>query len=294
MAKCASCKKPAQIKIAFAPFCESCFLKHYQNRVERLIKKFKLIEEKDKILVAVSGGKDSMSCAHVLSKLRQTFKFEMGVLHIDVGVSDCTNKDTENIIRDFCNEYKVPFYLLKIKEYLGLDIKEVSKKIRRPICSICGMVKRYALNKFARENGFNKIATGHCADDITLLFFKNWFSYYFDWIAKFKPIMPSNHPKIVTRIRPLFECLEEENLTYVKLNKIKIAGCSKYSYSVRKDKLKEILKLIDSKKPDFKINFVRALERVEIKVKEPDSIKECIKCGEPTDKEICGVCRLKM
>ena len=121
---------------------------------------------------------------------------------------------------------------------------------------------------------------------------KNFVEKNFDWIAKLKPIVPLNHPKVITRIRPLFECLELEDLFYSKLNKITVAGCSRCSYFIRQDKWYDILRLIDKQKPYFKIGLVRALEELEIKTEERQ-INECIKCGEPTDKEICGVCRLK-
>ena len=104
----------------------------------------------------------------------------------------------------------------------------------------------------------------------------------------------SNHPKVVARIRPLFECLEAENLAYTKMNGIVVAGCSRCSYFLRKDKWNDILRVIDEKKPDFKINFVRSLKAAEIKDPEPNRIlNECASCGEPTDKEICSVCRMR-
>lgn len=290
--KCTSCKKEAEIKIIY-PFCKECFIRHYEKRVKKLIKKFKLIREGDKILVAISGGKDSLSCAYILNKLKENFNFKLEALHIDVGIQKCTNVRTRNIVENFCREANIEFHFLKFQDILSINnIEDVLKKFKRPICSICGMLKRYIFNKFARENNFSKIATGHCADDITKFFFKNWFSQNFDWISKFKPLIPSQHPKIVTRIRPLFECLEIENLTYAKFNNLTIAGCSQCSFFLRKDKWDRLLKLIDSEKPDFKINLVRGLEIIEFKIKESRLI-ECEICGEPTNQEICGVCKLK-
>jgi uncharacterized protein (TIGR00269 family) len=289
-----ACKKPAEVKILY-PFCRECFLKHYRRRIERLSRKFYLLNKKDKILMAVSGGKDSLSCADVLSRLREIFGFQMEVIHIDVGIPECTNFRTENVVRGFCRQRNIKFHFLRLQDVLGVsgNLKAVFRKVRRPLCSTCGMLKRYTLNKFAHENGFNKIATGHCADDITKFFFKNWFSQNFDWIAKFKPYTPGSHPKVVARIRPLFECLEVENLTYAKFNNIAIAGCSRCSYFLRKDKWDKLLKHIDEKRPDFKLNIVRGLEYINIKSNGERELNECKSCGQPTDKEICGVCRLK-
>lgn len=293
--KCIACKKPAQVNILYK-FCKDCFITHYQRRVERIVRKFNLIEEEDRILVAVSGGKDSLSCADLLIRLSKLVKFELGVIHLDVGVSACTNIRTEAVVREFCERRGVPFYFLSFREVLGFsyDLEEVFKRTRRPLCSSCGAIKRYALNKFARQNNFNKIATGHCADDIVRFFFKNWLSGHFDWISKFRPKTESNHPKVVTRIRPLFECLEVENLTYAKFREIPVAGGSKCSYFLRKDKWDQILRYIEEKKPGFKLGLVRGLEKVEISspYREPP-LRECKVCGEPTSKEVCSVCRIK-
>lgn len=290
--KCISCRTDTKIKIVY-PFCEDCFLKHYERKVERVIKRYKLIRKGDRILIAISGGKDSLSCAHVLSRLRARLSFQLGALHIDVGIQECTNERTERVVRSFCEERNIPFHFVKFDEYLKLDVDIKRISSHRPLCSTCGMFKRYIFNKFARENNYNKIATGHCADDIMRFFFKNWLAQQFDWIAKLKPYTPSNHPKVVPRIRPLFECLEKENLLYAKLNYIIIAGCSRCSYFLRKDKWNDLLKLIDEKRPDFKINFVRGLEVVNLPVSDKCELRECQECGEPTDRAICAVCTLR-
>ena len=290
--KCVACKRPAQVKIIW-PFCRDCFLRHYERRVERVIKRYSLIEAGDRILVCVSGGKDSLSCAHILSKLRKVLKFQMEVLYIDVGISSCTNERTQEIVRAFCEERDVALHIFRFSDFFSFSLEEASRKLRRKLCSLCGAFKRYTFNRFARENNFNKIATGHCADDAVRFFFKNWFSGNFSWIDKLKPHTASNHSKLVERIRPLFETLEEENLLYTQFNHIVVAGCSRCSYFLRKDKWNGVLKVMEEKRPGFKLDFVRSLSRVRFFLKENKTLKECSLCGEPTDQDICSVCRIK-
>jgi uncharacterized protein (TIGR00269 family) len=180
------------------------------------------------------------------------------------------------------------------KDYFGADVKEIAERKRRRECSVCATFKRSLMNRFARENGYNKLATGHCADDMTRFFFKNWFSGKYSWITKFKPTTPGNHPKVVTRIRPVFAMLEKENLLYAKVNDLTVCGCSRCSYFLRKDKWNDIFQLIDEKKPDFKIQFVQGLKEVNLQFNEPlRSFYECKTCGEPTDQDLCAACRLK-
>jgi len=291
--RCVSCRKPAEINVT-VPFCAPCFIKHFDRRVERVVKKNKLAMAGDKILMAVSAGKDSLSCAHVLSKMRQERGFMLGVLHMDVGILECTSERSENVVREFCRERDIPFHFIRFREYLGADIVRIANSRRRTECSVCGAFKRYALNRFARENGYNKLATGHCADDIVRFFFKNWLAHNFSWIAKSKPMTLSNHPLVVSRIRPLFETTEAENLAYTKANNIVVAGCSRCSYFLRNDKWNDIFRVIDEKDRLFKIEFARGLEMAEFKVSDPNRVLNgCRICGEPTDKEMCVVCRLK-
>lgn len=288
--KCVRCGKEAKINV-LAPFCDDCFKIHYEKRVERLVKKFRLIENKDKVLVAVSGGKDSLSCALILSKLRDKIGFEMEILTMDVN-THCIQEDFKKIVEDFSKKFNIRFNFVSFKDYFGFDkkledwLKE--RNIKRPVCSFCGLLKRYVMNKFARENGFNKIATGHCANDIVRFFFKNLRSGYFELIGKLKPIIKSEHPKQVTRIKPLFECLEKENYFYIKSNGIEpVKSCSFYLMKDRTYRLVEELVNFDTK--NF-IRFVRFLEKVEIPTKN-NILRECKICGEPTAKEICAVCK---
>jgi|UniRef100_A0A7V5Y062 tRNA(Ile)-lysidine synthase TilS/MesJ len=294
--RCVVCKKEAEIKI-LAPFCSQCFITHYQRRVERVIKRWQLISKNERILVCVSGGKDSLSCAEVLYQLKDRFQFELAVLHLDVNFFRCANERTKKVVEKFCTERNIPFYFTSFKEYLHIEkIEKIFEISPRPRCGTCGLLKRYIFNKFARENNFAKIATGHCADDIIKFFFKNFESGYFDWTDKLKPLTPSFHPKVVARIRPLYLCLEIENYAYIKFKNIEIATCSLCSYFTRKDKWDEIFRFIDEKRPQFKLNFVRNLAEVEIKGRnqKEKELKECEICGEITDRDICALCNLKL
>ncbi|MGC8993379.1 MAG: ATP-binding protein [Candidatus Aenigmatarchaeota archaeon] len=286
--RCIACKKKAVINI-IAPFCEEHFIKNYENRIRKTINRFKLIEKNDRVLVAISGGKDSMALSYFLSKLRNEIDFVLEALFINIPF--CMKEENLKIVKEFCNKNNINLHVVTFEDY-GIDFKKLFK-LRRPICSTCGMIKRYIMNKFARENGFNKLATGHCSNDISLFFLKNLISQKFEWNAKLKPLIPSTHPKLISKIRPLFEVSEEENELYCKLNKIEFSSFCSYAKieALRKDKIKKILN--ESKKiiPDISIKISKSLEKININYQE--NIRECKICGEPTSGEICGVCKLK-
>jgi uncharacterized protein (TIGR00269 family) len=285
--KCFFCKEEGMINIEGKNYCKECFLKIYERKVERLIKRFSLILPDDKVLVCISGGKDSISLGYVLKKLGYDFE----ALWIDVGVRKCKDERLEKHVEWFCKELDIKLHKISVTEYLGFSIERDAKSMKRPVCSICGMVKRYIFNRFARENGFTKIATGHNLDDVLMFFFKNFLAKHWDWVAKLKPITYSTHPKIVTRIKPLFECSEKENYWYAKLNGILLEDYKCMQFRV-KDKWKEFLQVFEEKLPETKLLFIKALEELRVEVKE-EKFYECEICGEPASGEICGVCKLK-
>jgi len=285
--RCRICKKRATIKIKGFAYCEDCFNKMFYRRVERLIKKFKIIRKGERILIAISGGKDSNTCAYVLKKLEEKYQFELQVFHINLGLPP--SKVWENTVKEFCKKNDLPLHILNFEKVAKEDVAIISTRTSRPVCSVCGLVKRYWMNKFARENGFDKLATGHNADDILSFFFKNWTSKNFEWIWKLKPITPSTHKKVVTKIRPLYELDEEEILTFAKINGVEFSKV-KCPFSM-KNKWKEIGNFAERKIRGFKVNFLRALEELEVPVK-TEEFKECKICGEPTNMEVCSYCRL--
>lgn len=293
--KCKICKKEAEIKI-LAPYCKECFLNQYKKKVERVIKKFSLIEKGEKILVCVSGGKDSLSLADVLKKLN----YDISILHIDVHIGKCRNIKTKEIVEKFAKERNIPFFVTTFEEFFDIpNLEKFFKVAKRPICATCGLLKRQLFNRFARENKFEKIATAHCADDIAKYFFKIILSpsnEAIDWFSKLNPYTPSTHPKLLPRIRPLIECLEIENLAYTKFSKIEVAYCAMCSFFMRNDKITNVLRVIDEKIPDFKFKLIKTLEKIKIESKKEvkkEEIKECKICGEPTNQEICAICKIK-
>ena len=286
--KCKVCKRRKAIPINGLRYCDVCFLRIYERKVERLIEKFKLINKGERILVAVSGGKDSISCAFILKKFEIKFGHTIEALHINLGIPEYS-KEAQNVVKEFCKSNKIPLHIVNIKNTIGKTIEELACGRGRPICAICGVVKRYIMNKFTLKNRFDKYATGHNMDDVLEYFFKNWVSGNFIWIGKLKPLTKSIHQSLATKIRPLFECSETENRTYTYLMKIKVLE-RKCPYAL-KNKWKLAINMIEKTVPGFKLRFVKSLEKTGF-FPEEKKISMCKLCSGPTDKEICGFCRL--
>ncbi len=259
--------------------CNECYVEFYRRMVSRSIKKYGIFRKGERILAAVSGGKDSSAMASILVDLG----YDVDLLFIDLGIPGYSER-SEKVVRELAETLEVELHVVRLSEY-GFTLRDVR---RRKICSACGTSKRYIMNRFARENGYDIVSTGHTAEDIATFFIKNTAGGNAVYADK---LLPRNDPfdeKLVARGKPLFEVYEKENMIYVLVSSTPFT--SEECPYAPKPEWKEIIYEIEGKKPGFIKNFVRGL------VKRGDSeweVKHCARCGEVSSTEICAFCRLK-
>jgi uncharacterized protein (TIGR00269 family) len=282
--KCKRCGKRAvvnlkQYRIAL---CESCYPNFYLELVKRSIKRFGIIKKNERVLACVSGGKDSSAMVFALKKLG----YNVEVLHIDLGIGEYSAK-SKKVVEELTEIIDVPLHVVELREF-GFTIDDVDVK---KVCSICGTAKRYIMNRFARLNGFDVVATGHTAEDMILFFFKNVLSGGIEWIPKLIPRSESFDERLVTRVRPLFDRSEKENMLFVLTSNLPFL-VDECPYAPQ-DVWKEIIYDIELKKPGFKSNFVRGLIKLakSVKVEDDWSWTYCKECGEVSSSEVCAFCR---
>lgn len=196
--KCKFCERPAFIKLHYPKMylCEEHFTEYFERKVKRTIERYKMLKPDEKVLVVVSGGKDSAVTAHVLKKLG----YNIECLHINLGIGEYSEKG-ERYAREQCEKIGAPLHIVRLKELLGYGIGEV--RTRRPTCSYCGLTKRYIFNKFAYDNGFDAVATGHNLDDEASFIFNNIMNWNTQYLAKQGPVTPSQfNGKLVKKVKP--------------------------------------------------------------------------------------------
>jgi len=271
------------------------FIERYEREIFRTIKKFKLVENSDNIFIALSGGKDSFAAGYMLTKYVKDKDIDcsLSAFHINFG-SPFSNK-VQDVVRKQANLLNLPLVVSKVSEY-GIDMEKVAK-LSRPICSSCGIIKRYLMNKVPREMGATKIATGHHADDFLTFFFKNMLGENFEWISKFTPLLPTSDNSLA-RIRPLFFVGRKDNEKLCNIMNFPYINddicphgylkCAPES----KGKWYEIIDYIQSKQPDFRKNMMLSISKLANRIPIQSSPNKCKKCGEPTNSEICAFCRI--
>lgn len=291
--KCKRCKKKAVIEIKRhnTAFCSDCFLHYYSKQVERNITHYKMFDKNDRILVAVSGGKDSMAVWHILA----TLGYNVSGLFIDLGIGEYSKK-SRNVVARFSEKLHIPLIVKDIKKEYNLDIKEVSKRLHRKPCSVCGNIKRYLFNKIAFEEKFDVVVTGHNLDDEAATLFGNVLNWDIEYLKRQSPVLPKTHQKFIKKVKPLFTLTERENLYYVLLNKIEFLHeeCE-YSKGARSILLKEVLNKLEEESPGskqrFLLSFLKFSKYLNIP-EEKEILKECRICGQPTSADICSFCRI--
>jgi len=274
--------------------CPECFLSYYERKVKRVVEKYRMIKRGEKIGVAVSGGKDSAALLYVLRKLYPSVN--LVAVHLNLGIQGYSEHYSK-LVRELTDSLHVPLVEFKLPEELGFSIPDF-KMLRhgRKICSVCGIVKRYLLNKIAYEERFDKLATGHNLDDMVEVIFNCYLQGDVEQLVRVRPVLPANHPKLVARIKPLCEMTEKENLVYASYRKLPFGSLTcPLSKGNRSLKNKRLINLIAREKPQFKHTLFKSyVKRVapSLPVNPDLKVSECKVCGMPTSRSVCAFCRL--
>ena len=293
--KCTRCKATAVVALPshHAGFCPSCFLDFFRNQVEKGIRKQNLFTRDDRILVAISGGKDSLALMLELSLLG----YDVTGLHIDLAIPG-SSEAARSVVERFCEKHSFPLIVREMAGE-GLAIPRVKERLKRPICSACGKIKRHYFNKTALEGGFSVMATGHNLDDEIARLFSNVLRWDTAYLADQGPALPGTDG-FARKVKPFWRLSEFETANYAFLRDIDYhhAPCpySKgASFTMHKTVWADIEENMPGRKLDFYLGFLNEGRRhfAAADEREGVALSPCGVCGFPTSSDICGVCRIK-
>jgi len=293
--RCRRCGKKAvvQIRRHNTAFCEECFLQYFRGQVARAIDEEKMFTREDKVLVAVSGGKDSLGLWDGLMGLGYTTTG----LYIHLGVTEEYSGTSREKAETFAAQRDAELIVVDLRKEYGLNVADVAEKSRRYPCSGCGTIKRYVFNDVALKGGFTVLATGHNLDDEAARLLGNILHWQTEYLAKEAPVLPAIHPKLVKKVKPLYRLSEYETATYAFLRGIDyiVEECP-FSVDAKSLTYKQILNQIEALSPGtkhaFVFGFLKNLPKFEADG-EKMTLRECARCGHVTNMEICSFCRLR-
>lgn len=263
-----------------------------EQKFKQTLKKIKL-DKKERILVALSGGKDSSVTAYLLKK----FGYNIEGFHIDLGMGDYSKKCLDSV-KKLCNDFGIKVHLYDIKKEMGSSMCYIRAKVQNEKkglknCAICGVIKKWIMNREARKLKVDKIATGHNLDDEVQTFLINIFKGSPELSAGSGAITKNvKDKKFITRIKPLFYIAEEDIRKYSKEKKLPVVykkcPCALDSYRIQ---MREFVNTLTKKE---KQDIIKKFEKLINKIKKDKSVKinYCEKCGEPSRNKICKMCEL--
>ena len=263
------------------------------TRINNLIHDYNLIKENELIAVALSGGKDSVLTLHALKNYQRFLDFDLVAISVDEGIRGYRQHGIDSAIKN-AQSLDIELVQKSFKDEEGFALDDIYSDFKSA-CIPCGVFRRNILNSTAYELGANKIATGHNLDDEIQSFLMSFARGDTIKFSKFGPELDVIHPKLVPRIKPLWNTPEKEVGMWAILNDIDIHldECP-YSHLSLRAKIKEFLNVNEDKYPGIKNNVMESFQK--ILTFENDistSLNECEICGEPTSSNICKACELK-
>ena len=269
------------------------FNEHIFTRINKLIYDYDLNKEGELIAVALSGGKDSVLTLHALKNYQNLLDFDLVAISVDEGLEGYRQHGIDSAINN-AKELGIKLVQKSFKEEEGFALDDIYQNFKSA-CIPCGVFRRNILNKTAYELGAVKIATGHNLDDEIQSFLMSFARGDTIKFSKFGPELDVIHPKLVTRIKPLWNTPEKEVGMWAVINGIDIHldECP-YSHLSLRAKIKEFLNISEDQYPGVKNNVMESFQKMlTFENDMVTSLNECEVCGESTSSNICKACELK-
>ena len=291
--KCRKCGGTAVLELRRhnAAFCADDFQEFFRNQVREAIRRHRMFTIEEPVLVAVSGGKDSLALWDVLIDEG----YRTTGLYLDLGIFDYS-VESRGKCEAFAAARGVPLMIKRVEEEVGAPVPVIKQVTRRPPCSGCGLSKRYLMNRAALEAGMPVVATGHNLDDEAATLFGSVMHWQMDSLPRQSPALASTHPKLVRRVKPLYRLSERETAAYAFLRRIDyIVDECPFAKGATSIAHKEILNRMEDASPGAKHNFLFGFldkARAAFERAEAVELRECVRCGQVTTGTLCAFCKL--
>ena len=302
---CTVCKR--REAFFFRPYsgeklCKKCFSISVEDKVRATIAKYDMLKYNDRIAIAVSGGKDSLSLLHILVKIERNFPNASFVaVSVDEEIRGYRDKAIK-MAAENCKKLNVEHFIVSFKELYGYAQDEIVERLKRKEsggltpCAYCGVLRRKALNIAAREVKANKVATAHTLDDETQTILLNILHGDPLRMAREKPFTDKVHPKLVQRIKPLCEIPERETTLYAYTKKIRFQDMPcPYASEAMRNPIRLFLNRMEHKHTGTNFTIFKSIKKIRPaieKIVKKEELNECSKCGEPTTEKTCKACQM--
>ena len=290
--RCKVCREHAVVDVRRhnAGFCKDHFVEHIHGQVAKAIKEFDMFTPEDRLLIAVSGGKDSLAIWDILIDLG----YDTTGFYLDLGIGGYSTRSKEASVR-FAEQRDAKLIVRSLEQEHGFTVPELSRLTGRVPCSGCGLNKRYEFNRAALEEGFDILVTGHNLDDEVATLFGNILHWNTDMLGRQAPVLnerilsdtDGDRVALVKKVKPLVRIAERETAAYTVLRGIDyiIEECPMVDGNTQ-HRYKEAITLIEEASPGTKSQmYFGFLKKAAGRFKEGNGQTElvaCVECGAPT------------
>ena len=273
--------------------CERHFNDFFMKRVREAIRDQIKIRGRTKILLAVSGGKDSnvmMLAMHRVLHVNRNVEFL--ALTIDEGIHGYRESSVP-IAEKLAGELGIPHRVVSFKDFYGLTLDEIVKRGKKHPCSYCGVFRRQIMNTVAREWGADYLATGLNLDDMAQSIMMNFTRGDVERLARMSPHV-NVQPGFVPRVQPLIRIPETESLLFAMLNGIELhmSECP-YAHDALRNEYRALIAPLEEKTPGTRHSILNSYEGIKsclVETYPPTTLNPCERCGEPTTGRLCRAC----
>lgn len=301
--RCARCDQMAAIRMRHhrLSLCREHYLEWMVNQTAHTIEKYHLFPPQARLLVAVSGGKDSLSLWDVLWKLG----YQADGLYINLGISGSQDYSNASQIcaQKFADERGLRLRVVDLRSEYGCAVSQLAARTgrgeKRP-CAVCGLAKRHIMNRAALENAYDVLATAHNLDDEAAVLLGNTLSWQIDLLRRQAPLLPAK-PGFTRKAKPFCRFYERETAAYAVLRGIDfVEDECPFAEGSKQLEYKEILNRLEVQHPGAKMNFFAGFQQarkagfLEHPTQEPKDLQTtCPNCGQLTSRSgLCAFCQL--
>ncbi len=293
--KCSKCDENAIVSQRYSGrhLCGSHFIEDFDRRVEETLKKSAMITRGDRIAVAVSGGKDSTALLYALTKILTGKGTQIIAITVDEGIKGY-REDTIISAKRIAADLRIEHKIVSFRDLYGFDLDDIIEGKEAAPCTYCGVFRKNALNRTAKDLGATKVATGHNLDDESQSVLMNYMKGDVERLMRFRPRRVQ--PGLIPRIKPFREIPEKETALYCMINGIYAESreCPYAKLSLRAD-VRDMINRLENLYPGTKQSVLKGFERFsELAGSEWTQMElaSCGICGEPCVKDVCKACEL--
>ena len=296
--QCTKCGNPKVIikkEQSGQMLCKDCFIDSIEKKVIKTVKKEKLLDKGDKVLVALSGGKDSVTVLEILNSFRKRNIIEICAVTVDEGIDNYRQDGVDIAIRH-AERLGIEHKVVSLKDTYGITLDEImQKENHKGSCTYCGVFRRTIINKAAREMGATKIATGHNLDDEVQAILMNYLEGNTNNLGKLGAKTESKAEEFTVKIKPLREIPEREIGLYVVAKELEVHFDScPYAMQSFRGEVSQAINDLAENHPTIKYSTLRGYDKIKPLFKgefKPNySQGRCKRCGEPSSNELCKAC----